>query len=46
VNLSNVFTAAALALTTAACATVTRGTTNQVQFISEPAGAEVKTSLG
>lgn len=28
------------------CATVTRGTTNQVQITSEPAGATVRTSLG
>ena len=29
----------------AGCATVTRGTTNQVQITSEPTGAEVRTSL-
>jgi len=29
-----------------ACATVTRGTTNQVTFNSEPSGAEVRTSIG
>jgi PEGA domain len=28
-----------------ACATVTRGTTNQIQIMSEPSGAAVKTSL-
>src|SRR5689334_21682422 len=28
------------------CATVTRGTTNQVTFVSEPAGAEMQTSVG
>lgn len=28
------------------CATVTRGTTETVQFYSEPAGAEVETSIG
>jgi hypothetical protein len=28
-----------------ACATVTRGTTNQVQIMSEPSGASVRTSL-
>jgi hypothetical protein len=28
-----------------ACATVTRGTTNQIQIMSEPAGAAVVTSL-
>jgi hypothetical protein len=46
VKLSNFLAATVLALSTAACATVTRGTTNQVQFISEPVGAEVKTTLG
>jgi hypothetical protein len=29
-----------------ACATVTRGTTSQVTFLSEPSGAQVRTSLG
>jgi predicted small secreted protein len=29
----------------AACATVTRGTTEQIQFNSEPSGAHVRTSL-
>lgn len=28
------------------CATVTRGTVNQVQIISEPSGAEARTSIG
>ncbi len=28
------------------CATVTRGTTNQMQIVSEPAGATARTSLG
>jgi hypothetical protein len=28
-----------------ACSTVTRGTTNQIQIMSEPAGASVRTSL-
>jgi PEGA domain len=28
-----------------ACATVTRGTTNKIQIMSEPSGAAVKTSL-
>ena len=35
----------AAALTLAGCATVTRGTTNQVQIQSEPSGANVRTSL-
>lgn len=30
----------------AGCATVTRGTTNQVQIVSEPSGASVRTSMG
>jgi hypothetical protein len=30
----------------AGCATVTRGTTNQVQITSEPSGANVRTSIG
>ena len=38
--------AIALALSCGACATVTRGTTEQIQITSEPAGAEVRTSLG
>jgi PEGA domain len=37
--------AAALAAGVSACATVTRGTTNQIQIRSEPAGAQVTTSL-
>jgi hypothetical protein len=36
----------ALALSLGACATVTRGTTEQVAFSSEPSGAEVRTSTG
>ena len=30
----------------AGCATVIRGTTNQVQIVSEPSGADARTSLG
>lgn len=37
---------AVLALAVANCATVTRGTTSQVQIVSEPAEAEARTSLG
>jgi hypothetical protein len=37
---------AAAALSSVACATITRGTEEDVQFYSEPAGAEVKTSIG
>ena len=33
-------------LLTANCATVTRGTTNQVQITSEPSNADVRTSIG
>ena len=36
--------AAGLAL--AGCATVTRGTTNQIQIVSEPSGATARTSMG
>ncbi|HEY8579687.1 MAG TPA: translation initiation factor 2 [Beijerinckiaceae bacterium] len=36
--------AAAAAL--AGCATVTRGTTNQIQIVSDPSGADARTSLG
>ncbi len=39
------FGASIAAASLAGCATVTRGTTNQVQFVSEPSGAEVRTSL-
>ena len=34
------------ALSLAGCATVTRGTTNQIQIVSEPSGADVRTSMG
>jgi PEGA domain len=33
------------ASTLAACSTVTRGTTSQIQIVSEPAGASVRTSM-
>ena len=36
---------AGIALVLAGCATVTRGTTSQIQITSEPSGAEVRTSL-
>jgi hypothetical protein len=35
-----------LGLLVSGCATVTRGTTDQVQFVSEPPGANVRTSMG
>ncbi|MGE3248482.1 MAG: PEGA domain-containing protein [Beijerinckiaceae bacterium] len=37
--------AAGLSVSLAGCATVTRGTTNQIQIVSEPQGAQVRTSL-
>jgi hypothetical protein len=40
-----VFAMAALGLL-AGCASITRGTTDQVQILSEPPGANVQTSLG
>lgn len=40
------FTLAGLVLMTTGCATVTRGTTGQVTFNSEPSGAQMRTSLG
>jgi hypothetical protein len=36
----------ALAACCGGCATVVRGTTDQVQILSEPAGANVRTSMG
>jgi len=36
----------ALGLVLSACATVTRGTTEQIQILSDPPGAQVHTSLG
>jgi hypothetical protein len=41
-----VLSAALVALSLGACATVTRGTTDQVTFTSEPSGAAVRTSIG
>lgn len=38
--------AAALALSTGACGTITRGSTSDVTFNSAPAGAQVQTSIG
>jgi hypothetical protein len=35
-----------LALALGGCGSVTRGFNNQVQFLSEPPGAEVRTSMG
>jgi hypothetical protein len=39
-------TVLALAGLTANCATVTRGTTNQIQVVSQPSDADVRTSMG
>ena len=36
----------ALAAACGGCASVTRGTTEQIQILSEPAGAEARTSMG
>jgi hypothetical protein len=38
--------AAAVAAALGGCATVTRGTTNQISISSEPSGAEARSSLG
>jgi hypothetical protein len=38
--------AAATVLFCAGCATITRGTTEQIQIASEPPGAEARTSMG
>ncbi len=43
---SVVLVAALAAAPLAACATITRGSDEPVQFVSEPAGAEVRTTLG
>lgn len=40
------FTTLAIAALLGGCATVTRGTTEQVQFASDPSDAEVRTSTG
>jgi hypothetical protein len=45
-KLMAVGTALCGALMLSGCATITRGTTNNVQFLSEPAGAEVSTTVG
>ena len=41
-----VFIAAVAIAALGGCATVTRGTTSQVQIVSEPTGATVRTSMG
>jgi len=38
--------AAAMVSFCASCATVTRGTTEQIQIVSDPPGAEARTSMG
>jgi PEGA domain len=45
-NILNLLALVGLGLLCANCATVTRGTTNQMQIQSEPTGADVATSLG
>jgi hypothetical protein len=42
----NILTIVAAATTLAACATVTRGTTSQIQILSNPPEATARTSLG
>ncbi|GGH27112.1 hypothetical protein GCM10007036_35410 [Alsobacter metallidurans] len=44
--MKTIFALAGVVLMTAGCATVTRGTTGQVTFNSEPSGAQMRTSLG
>jgi PEGA domain len=44
-NIRLIGAAVCSAVVLSACATVTRGTTNQIQILSEPAGASVRTSL-
>lgn len=43
---ARILTVVALAGLTANCATVTRGTTSQIQITSEPRDADVRTSIG
>jgi hypothetical protein len=43
--LKNLILIAALAPVLSACATITRGTTNDIQISSEPSGANVRTSI-
>lgn len=45
-KLIRVIAAAAIALPCASCATITRGTSEQLQILSEPSGAEARTSMG
>jgi PEGA domain len=44
-NIKLIGAAVCSAVVLSACATVTRGTTNQVQIMSEPSGASVRTSM-
>jgi hypothetical protein len=37
---------AAIASLCASCATITRGTSEQIQIVSDPPGAEARTSMG
>jgi hypothetical protein len=45
-RISGFLVAAAAGFVLAGCATVTRGTTEKVEFQSEPAGAHAKTNIG
>lgn len=42
----SVFLLGVVGLALAGCATVTRGTTSQIQIVSEPSGVSARTSLG
>jgi len=45
-RLMQAIAAAAMVSFCASCATVTRGTTEQIQIVSDPSGAEARTSMG
>jgi len=45
-KLMQVIAAAAIASLCTSCATITRGTTEQIQIVSDPPGAEARTSMG
>src|SRR6266478_9928448 len=45
-RLMQAIAAAAMVSFCASCATVTRGTTEQIQIVSDPPGAEARTSMG
>lgn len=45
-KLIHAIAAVAIASLCASCATITRGTTEQIQIVSDPPGAEARTSMG